>query len=113
MPFRPKHRGPKRQQGTWVTQGTVLALQTKPRFFPGLNVSFHSDFLEVCISIAVSNSPSGRFRQKLHADGQVRWASCRELRKDRPQLQTASHPAFFLRTARAGDIQEILQCSSN
>lgn len=36
--FRPKHRGWKRQNGSWVSQGTILALQTKPRFFPGLNV---------------------------------------------------------------------------
>ncbi|CAG9805058.1 unnamed protein product [Chironomus riparius] len=37
---RPKHRGWKRQDGSTVTYGTILATQTKPRFFPGLNVGF-------------------------------------------------------------------------
>lgn len=35
----PKHRGWKRQDGSWVTRGTILATQTKPRFFPGSHVS--------------------------------------------------------------------------
>lgn len=37
---RPKHRGWKRQDGSWVSEGTILALQTKPRFFPGLHVGW-------------------------------------------------------------------------
>ncbi|KAG5670933.1 hypothetical protein PVAND_001162 [Polypedilum vanderplanki] len=37
---RPKHRGWKRQEGHYVTSGTILATQLKPRFFPGLNVGY-------------------------------------------------------------------------
>lgn len=40
--FRPKHRGWKRQDGHNVVTGTILATQTKPRFFPGLNVRINS-----------------------------------------------------------------------
>ncbi|XP_076239397.1 mitochondrial ribosomal protein L27 [Calliopsis andreniformis] len=35
---KPKHRGWKRQDGTYVTIGTILALQRSPRFHPGLYV---------------------------------------------------------------------------
>ncbi|GAB0093122.1 Ribosomal protein L27 [Sergentomyia squamirostris] len=37
---KPKHRGWKRQDGQLVTKGTLLALQRKTRFHPGLNVGF-------------------------------------------------------------------------
>uniref|UniRef100_A0A7G3AK02 Large ribosomal subunit protein bL27m n=1 Tax=Lutzomyia longipalpis TaxID=7200 RepID=A0A7G3AK02_LUTLO len=37
---KPKHRGWKRQDGSTVTSGTLLALQRTPRFHPGLNVGF-------------------------------------------------------------------------
>lgn len=35
---RPKHRGWKVQDGHYVSQGTLLATQLRPRFHPGLNV---------------------------------------------------------------------------
>lgn len=35
---RPKHRGWRVQDGHFVSQGTILATQLKPRFHPGLNV---------------------------------------------------------------------------
>uniref|UniRef100_A0A1L8E187 Large ribosomal subunit protein bL27m n=1 Tax=Nyssomyia neivai TaxID=330878 RepID=A0A1L8E187_9DIPT len=35
---KPKHRGWKRQDGQYVTNGTLLVLQRTPRFHPGLNV---------------------------------------------------------------------------
>ncbi|XP_029663449.1 uncharacterized protein LOC115235668 [Formica exsecta] len=37
---RPKHRGWKRPDGSYVQAGTILATQLKPRFHPGLNVGF-------------------------------------------------------------------------
>lgn len=39
---RPKHRGWRVQDGHFVSQGTILATQLKPRFHPGLNVIIHS-----------------------------------------------------------------------
>lgn len=36
--MRPKHRGWKRQEGHFVTEGTILVLQRTLRFHPGLNV---------------------------------------------------------------------------
>ncbi|XP_050465425.1 39S ribosomal protein L27, mitochondrial [Cataglyphis hispanica] len=37
---KPKHRGWKKQDGSYVQAGTILATQLKPRFHPGLNVGF-------------------------------------------------------------------------
>lgn len=36
---RPKHRGWRVQDGHYVKEGTILAVQLKPRFHPGLYVS--------------------------------------------------------------------------
>lgn len=77
--FRPKHRGPKRQDGHWVTEGTVLALQTKPRFFPGLNVILNHNFLYLICSPDLF---LGWRWQKHDSHCKMSWTSLRYMREN-------------------------------
>lgn len=109
-PFRPKHRGWKRQDGSTVTYGTILATQTTPRFFPGLNVIVSLDeFLNIAV-LTKLNIFLGRNGQKRNNLRNDKRSSVCDMRENGSKLGSHMGPETFRRSCWSNYLQEIFQC---